>query len=512
MTTRISTQRSAPSALSLSRTSGRVLAGLATGVIALAGLTACEVDTFLDQSGPGRWEETPGTAPILERLAAIEGPATEPVEATKPRPEDLLPEYESYRLGPGDFIELTIQDLFTPGTGERIELDVDPRGFIDLPQAPGIFLDGKTLVEAQSAIAKALKERGILENAIVQVIIKSRRKLTYTIIGAIENPGQYQIGKPDLRLLEAFSAAGVFAEGSTPKIYVIRAVPLSDLAAGRVPEPGKGAAPAPGKPAEPAAAPTEPSTKPKEPIIDLIDELSGGKKDAPKKDDKPAPVVMDAQDGAAKQPAKRDPAIDLDDPSKKAAANGPGETNWAFVDGQWVQTGKKAAASTGDVVTQRVIEIPVAALMAGSAQYNIVIRPGDVIRIPALQQGLFYVGGQVARPGPYNLPTNGRVTLEKAIITAGNLSSLGVPERVDLTRMIGPDRQATIRLNFRAIKEKTQPDVFIRPDDVVDVGTNFWAFPLQVLRNGLRISYGFGFILDRNFGYDVFGPQQTTSL
>ena len=476
--------------------------GCAGALLALAALAGCEVDSFLDQSVPGRWEDTPGSAPILERLAAIEGPSTEPVTATKPRPEDLIPEFEAYRLGPGDYLEITIQDLFNPGMSEKIELDIDPRGFIDLPQAPGIFLDGKTVDGARESIAKALKDRGILDNAIVQLNVRARRKLTYTVIGAIDNPGIYQIGKPDLRLLEAFSVAGKFFEGSTTNIYVIRGVPLSDLTAGHAPQPGGGVTPSASPGASPGTAPPPVAPKPKEPIIDLIDELSGGKAPAPKKDDKPAPMMMQA--GAA-QP--RDAAIDIDDPAKKNAAAPAGETGWIFLDGKWVATGKKPAAAGTETVTQRVIEIPVAPLMAGSAQYNIIIRPGDVIRVPQLPQGLFYVGGEVARPGPYNLPSNGRVTLEKAIITAGNLGSLGVPERIDLTRMVGPDRQATIRLNFRAIKEKTHPDVFIRADDVIDVGTNFWAFPLQILRNGLRMSWGFGFILDRNFGPDVFGPQ-----
>ena len=33
----------------------------------------------------------------------------------------------------------------------------------------------------------------------------------------------------------------------------------------------------------------------------------------------------------------------------------------------------------------------------------------------------------------------------------------------------------------------------------------FWATPLAVIRGGLRATYGFGFLLDRNFGNDVFG-------
>ena len=70
----------------------------------------------------------------------------------------------------------------------------------------------------------------------------------------------------------------------------------------------------------------------------------------------------------------------------------------------------------------------------------------------------------------------------------------------------GVQGEQTSRLsNMRAIAEFTQPDVYLKPDDRINVGTNFWAAPLAVLRNGFRASYGFGFILDRNFGNDIFG-------
>jgi hypothetical protein len=45
----------------------------------------------------------------------------------------------------------------------------------------------------------------------------------------------------------------------------------------------------------------------------------------------------------------------------------------------------------------------------------------------------------------------------------------------------------------------------MRADDHVIIGTNFFATPLAVIRNGFRMTYGFGFLLDRNFGNDVFG-------
>jgi polysaccharide export outer membrane protein len=120
-----------------------------------------------------------------------------------------------------------------------------------------------------------------------------------------------------------------------------------------------------------------------------------------------------------------------------------------------------------------------------------------------------YINGAVSRPGPYGLPTDGKLTLLRALTSAGGLNGLAVPERVDLTRVVGKDRQATIRLNLRAIAEQTQPDIYLKPDDMINVGTSFWAYPLAVIRGGFRASYGFGFILDRNFAGDVFGADRS---
>jgi hypothetical protein len=197
---------------------------------------------------------------------------------------------------------------------------------------------------------------------------------------------------------------------------------------------------------------------------------------------------------------------------------------WVFLDGEWVKVMRSTAPSAaplpeaadplasaqgqlGDLVTQRVIEVPTAPLLQGIAQYNIVIRPGDVIHVPSPDQGNVYLGGPgISRPGTYNLPFAGRLTLTRLVFAAGGLSTLADPNRVDLTRMIGTDRQATVRLNVKAIFEGTQPDIFIRADDMLNFGTNFWALPLAVVRGGFRMTYGFGFLLDRNFGNDVFGP------
>jgi hypothetical protein len=61
-------------------------------------------------------------------------------------------------------------------------------------------------------------------------------------------------------------------------------------------------------------------------------------------------------------------------------------------------------------------------------------------------------------------------------------------------------------IDGKAIADRTQPDIVLKPNDRVNVGTNFWALPLAVIRNGFRASYGFGFVFDRNIGNDLLGP------
>lgn len=163
-----------------------------------------------------------------------------------------------------------------------------------------------------------------------------------------------------------------------------------------------------------------------------------------------------------------------------------------------------AESQKNQLILERIIEIPFQKLKQGDSSYNLVIRPGDLVYVQEPPSGVVYIDGEIARPGVYTLPTSG-LTLSRLVAAAGGPSPLAIPERVDLTRIVGENREATIRLNLAAIRMKTQPDLYLKPDDHILIGTNFWALPLAVFRNGFRVTYGFGFLLDRNFGNDVFG-------
>lgn len=493
-----SPRRSASRALTI-----RLACGLGLSILALAG---CETDSFIDPSVVGRWERTPTTVPILERIAAIEEEEGEFVEYTDPTSDDLKVDADDYRIGPGDALDVVLYDMIVPRQPDGYQRVVDARGTIELPQLGAINVNGLTADEAIRAIQERMKP--FIGNPLATVNVTNPRQMTFHVMGAVRNPAPYFMPSSEYRVLEALTAAGGFPE-TTPYIYVIRQVPLSSEATSGA-RAGSSAAPTRVEPSEAMTG---------DDLLKVIDDLSGQK---PAEETPENPGVLGTAWGqpGTTPPSGTEPPVDLVDGSPaqtpaQSAEPVPGAGNWMYLDNRWVQV-RTASAGTSEsgepeqrLVTQRVIRIPVRPLLSGDARYNIIVRPGDIVRVPSPDTGIVYLAGQVSRPGVYQLPDVGRLTLMRAIDAGGGLGQLAIPERVDLTRMVGPDRQATIRLNLRAINEGTQPDVFLRADDRINVGTNFWALPLAILRGGFRVTYGFGFLLDRNFGNDVFGPPPT---
>ena len=152
-----------------------------------------------------------------------------------------------------------------------------------------------------------------------------------------------------------------------------------------------------------------------------------------------------------------------------------------------------------------VIEIEYNKLVRGDSSLNIVIKPGDAIYCDSGDVGVVYIDGEISRPGDYNLPTAGRLTLSRLVAAAGGVSELAIPERCDLIRRLDSDKEACVRISLLAIRNRGEPDLFLKRDDHIIVGTNFWALPLSRVRRDLSFPNSIGFQLDRNFGNDVFG-------
>jgi polysaccharide export outer membrane protein len=74
---------------------------------------------------------------------------------------------------------------------------------------------------------------------------------------------------------------------------------------------------------------------------------------------------------------------------------------------------------------------------------------------------------------------------------------------------VSQDEEQMIQVNLDAIYAGSAPDLYLKPNDLVNVGSSPAAVFLAVLRNAFRFTYGFGFVYDRNFADgDTFGARE----
>mgnify|MGYP000648684733 CR=1 FL=1 len=95
-------------------------------------------------------------------------------------------------------------------------------------------------------------------------------------------------------------------------------------------------------------------------------------------------------------------------------------------------------------------------------------------------------------------------------VYAGGLGVLAWPKKVEVVRRIGRNsaglmQEETVLVDLQKIARGQQPDFFIKPNDLINVGTHGTSVFLFRLRNAFRATYGFGFIYDRNFADRHFG-------
>lgn len=237
-----------------------------------------------------------------------------------------------------------------------------------------------------------------------------------------------------------------------------------------------------------------------------------------------APVV---QPPAAQTPTR--PSVPQQTQTQTPPATQP-QTEWVLRNGAWVQVPRgqtqpqsqpmpsqpptavapplpslpPADLEWEEASHTRSIRIPADKLLAGDARYNIVIKPGDTIHVPVDLIGEFFIMGNVNKTGVINL-TGRPMTLKMAIAAAGGLGPLAMPRRVEVTRRIGTKREEIVMVDLDKIAKGEQPDFFIKPNDLINVGTDATARWRAVLRNAFRATYGFGFVYDRNFADADYG-------
>jgi len=504
--------RSAGSGARAQSRRAKLLAG--SVAVAVAGILAgCDTTGLIDpsQTVRGGSPTEPLVVPILYKLDPNDEPGnTEFVNAQPPTAADMVTSAKDYAISANDLLQISISDLNGPGLDTIKTARVTESGNISLPNIGPVRAEGLTEYELEQAIASAYRTANIIANATVSVTVAEPRGRTVEIMGAVQSPGQYAILDPEFRLIDALVLARDVTTPTLDYIYVIR---KSESHRPHAPAPMPATAPTGGNPGgdgidlAPRGAPSTPGGPARPPASapapdDLAPHSQIQQPDAPvlASDVSPAhPLSLLAEAPGANNLAPGTATGDAPaGAAGRSAPPSPSQTPGA-VAGNPADFQFNAPPSNGNV---RVIRIPYQALRNGDLKYNIAIHPRDIIWVQTPMLGEYYMAGHVARPGVYTL-TGRKITLKQAIESAGMFDELAIPQRTDVIRRIDPDREVYVRIDLSKIFAGEAPDVFLKPNDQVVVGTNALAPFLTALRGAFRITYGFGFLYDRNYAYST---------
>lgn len=430
-----------------------------------------EPKSFFDPAQVGRIKDEPLVVPILTKLnIGTEEQEAEFAGARDVTQADLVATASDYSVSPNDVLSISISDLLGPNTVSDRTIRVTQTGKISLPLLnQPISVEGKTEQQVEQAIKDAYRDAQILQNAQVSVSVMEARGRTYSVLGAVGAPGLYAIYDTDFRLLDALvTARDVTNTVGTETIYVIR------------------------KKKELSPDTTVPTGAPQvQPGIDPLAPQSDASLLMPRRSvmlqDGTAPVgtkvTVEGQDMEINPPATPESGAIVTESSTVR----PGEPEKPF-----------EFNALKEPTDREVIKIPYQALRMGQLKYNIVILPGDLIFVPGPVIGEYYMGGNVLAPGAYSLSAR-KITLTQAVVAARGLNEVAWPSRTEIIRRLPGDKQVFVKVDLDKIFAGQEPDIYLKPDDRINVGTHVIAPFLAAFRNGFRLTYGFGFLYDRNY-------------
>lgn len=500
-------------------------------------LTGCG-NKFWDPVQVGRFRPVPAVNVILDSLGVAE--ETPPVweGAEEPKPADVIAIETDYVFSPGDIVRISIFELLNNGQMFENDYVVTETGKVSISEIGTIEVAGLTESQLEEEIKQFLSP-GILKEPVVNVVLISSQQRTFSILGnGVPQPDRYRIPRYDFRLTDALATAGGVSQFNVSYIYVSRSVTGEEPTL---------------EPAMPAPAePEELLKSPEQEMMEIIAPRAKKLQNSTQQDlvIASAEMITDEEllELALPQdlqgPAAKDNRYLTENQPDQSLGRGGitkpineqnGRIEWVFQDGKWVPIqigapkpeeppGKLKPEEPGPLeerlpvgfgweeigqagVQRRVIKIQADKLLGGDPRYNIVIKPGDSIHVPVDIIGEFSIMGNVNNQGFINI-TGRPMTLKMAIAAAGGLGPLAWPKRCEVVRRIARNKEETVMVDLDKIASGEQPDFFIKPNDLINVGTHPTARWRAVLRNAFRATYGFGFIYDRNFADRDYGTRR----
>ena len=270
---------------------------------------------------------------------------------------------KDYRLGGGDLIEISVYGVQSYSHKVRVAAS----GLIRLPLIGEISVEGKTAGELERELEGLLREGVIWEPTVSVYTVEHKSRMLF-VLGAVRQPGQFQIIK-QLRVVDVLTMAGGLADNAGDELLIQR------------------------------------------------QELNG--------------VI---------------------------AATKPGEPNNIRID-------LKELLSGGDL------------------SLNITVEDGDIITIPEKIVHHYYVVGEINSAGAFVLPEETSLLASQALARAGGAMKTAKLKKAVLIRFSEAEEREQLPLNFAAIFDGKDPDLNLRPNDIIFVpGSKFKTFGYAMLQ------------------------------
>ncbi len=135
-----------------------------------------------------------------------------------------------YRIGPKDLLDIRVINGDKFNTLVRVTED----GKISVPFLGEVDVDGLTAGELEKKLAQTMIDKGFLRDPQVSVLIKEMQSRRVSVLGAVQNPGSFELlGRQTL--LQIISMAGGLTRDAAMEIIIIRRSPDGTATTLRVP-------------------------------------------------------------------------------------------------------------------------------------------------------------------------------------------------------------------------------------------------------------------------------------
>jgi len=159
-------------------------------------------------------------------------------QATKLPPELLMPPVENVRtvdlsrlatasvsndlIAAGDVLQVNIETGYAAEDDSSLVVRVGEDGIANVPLIGRLPLASLRLVGAEQAIGAAAVDRHVFRNPTVTVVMKQKQVNKVMVIGAVENPGVYELPRGSSSLLSAIVAAGGLGDEAGTTVQIRR--------------------------------------------------------------------------------------------------------------------------------------------------------------------------------------------------------------------------------------------------------------------------------------------------